>query len=431
MGNFPNRQPKHSLVSANTIIVKPQYVSIASIFSGKEEGHMINSYAKKQNIAGHLERMCQALELTEKQYETAEKRYGAVGDWLASSDNTFLRSAKIYPQGSISIGTSVKPIKGNEYDVDLVCYVPDLSADTPPKILKKLIGDRLRFNGNYEGILEEKPRCWRINYANEFHLDITPSIKNHVCSQGGELVPDKMRDEWKASNPKGYKELFCQRAKLQPMFSLQKAENREFAASIEPFPDHNPHFKGLLRRCVQIYKRHRDEHFQDKLSEVAPISIILTTLAAQSYSHCVKNYNYETEFDVLVDVARNMHLFIHTATGPGGILYSIMNETTLGENFAEKWNKDPRLSKAFFGWQQKAVVDLECLPDVLGLDNLRKSMNACFGESATAATFEMETKEISVARERGLLSVVPAIGLTTQKSLLNSVRIPQNTFFGR
>lgn len=392
---------------------------------------MNNSAAKKQNIAGRLEKMCQVLELTEKQYEIAEKRYGAVGEWLATSDNTFLRSAKIYPQGSISLGTSVKPLKGNEYDVDLVCYVPGLSADTPPKQLKKLIGDRLRFNGKYEGILEEKLRCWRINYANEFHLDITPSIINPACYKGGELVPDKLRDEWKASNPKGYQELFSKRAELQPRFSLQKSESREFAASIEPFPDQDPHFKGLLRRCVQICKRHRDEHFQNELSEIAPISIILTTLASQSYAHCVTNDNYDTEFDVLVDVVRNMHLFIHKADRPGGVFYSIMNETTLGENFAEKWNTDPRLSKAFFGWQQKAVLDLESLPDIMGLDTLRKSMNACFGESAVAATFEMDTIEIEVARSNGLLSVVPAIGLTTQKSLVNSVHIPQNTFYGR
>lgn len=392
---------------------------------------MIIDAAKKQSVTGRLERMCQTLELTENQYETAEKRYGAVGDWLATSDNALLRSAQIYPQGSISLRTPVKPINGNEYDVDLVCYVPSLSVDTPPKALKKLIGDRLRFNGKFEGILEEKPRCWRINYANEFHLDITPSIKNPDCSQGGELVPDKLRDVWKASNPKGYKELFSQRAKLQPRFNLLKAENRQFSASVEPFPDQEPQFKGLLRRCVQIYKRHRDEHFRDEFSEIAPISIILTTLASKSYVYCVTNNIYDTEFDVLVDVARYMHLFIDKTDRPGGVQYSVMNETTLGENFAEKWNKDPRLSNAFFRWQQKAVVDLESLPAVTGLDNLRKSMNSCFGESAVATTFDIETKAITVARERGLLSVAPAIGLTIQRPPLNSVRVPHNTFFGR
>ena len=32
------------------------------------------------------------------------------------------------------------------------------------------------------------PRCWRLSYANEFHMDITPSIPNPNCRFGGELV---------------------------------------------------------------------------------------------------------------------------------------------------------------------------------------------------------------------------------------------------
>lgn len=391
--------------------------------------------AKKHHVTDHLERMCRVLELTENQYETAENRYQAVGEWLATSDNLFLRSAQIYPQGSISLGTSVKPIKGNEFDVDLVCYLPNLTGSTPPNQLKKLIGDRLRFNGRYENILEEKPRCWRINYANEFHLDITPSIKNTSCSQGGELVPDKIRNEWKPSNPKGYKELFNRRADLQPQYNhLMKAANLEFyesSASVAPFPDQEPNLKGLLRRCVQVYKRHRDEYFKDELSEIAPISVVITTLASLSYVHCVSNKVYDTEFDVLVDVVRNMHYFIDRTVGSAGIEYLIMNETTKGENFAEKWNKDHRLSKAFFRWQQKAVNDLENLPAVIGVDNLRKSMNACFGESVVSSAFEIETSAIATARSIGLLSVAPVIGLTTQPSPSRTVKVPQNTFFGR
>lgn len=392
---------------------------------------MIDNIDKKRLVTGHLERMCQVLELSETQYATAEKRYGAVGEWLATSDDFILRSAQIYPQGSISLGTSVKPIKGNEYDVDLVCYVPFLSYAAPPKNLKKLIGDRLRFNGMYEDILEEKPRCWRINYANEFHLDITPSINNPDCAKGGELVPDKIRDEWKPSNPKGYKSLFESRAELQPQMRLMKAENRAFSASVEPFPEQEAQFKGILRRCVQILKRHRDEHFKESLIEYSPISVILTTLASQSYIYSIKNNVYDTEYDVLADVIRHMPRFIDKSNGPGGIHYSIMNETTTGENFAEKWNSDPHLPTAFYGWQQKVLFDVENLPTLLGLDTLRKSMNACFGESAVGKTFEMDIAEKNLARTSRLLSVAPSVGLTVKKASDHGFSIPANTFYGR
>ena len=60
-------------------------------------------------------------------------------------------------------------------------------------------------------LLEEMCRCWRLLsdfYANEFHLDITPSVPNMACVNGGELVPDEDLRTWKASNPRGFKALF-------------------------------------------------------------------------------------------------------------------------------------------------------------------------------------------------------------------------------
>jgi Second Messenger Oligonucleotide or Dinucleotide Synthetase domain len=114
-------------------------------------------------------------------------------------------------QGSVAIRTTVKPIGANEHDVDLVARVSNLDMAVSPFALKGSIGRRLRGNGNYAPLLEEMPRCWRLNYANEFHMDITPSIPNPLCRFDGELVPDKTLKEWKASNPKGYRVLFEKR----------------------------------------------------------------------------------------------------------------------------------------------------------------------------------------------------------------------------
>jgi hypothetical protein len=210
-----------------------------------------------------------------------------------------------------------------------------------------------------------------------------------------------------------------------------KAENRMFAsASIEPFPD-QVKFKGILRRIVQVLKRHRDEHFKDKFSEYAPISVILTTLASQSYEYSVGSSFYESEFDVVTTVIRNMPSFIVRSRGDGGMRYSIMNETTSGENFAEKWNSDVRLAEAFYSWHSKALADVEKLPTVVGLDRLRKSMNESFGESAVAKAFEMDLFEKGAARTTGLLGVAPAVGLTTHHSTSAVVTVPRNTFYGK
>ena len=89
---------------------------------------------KKRQIVGLLERICQKLELTETQYETAKSRYEAVGKWLSESLDPFVRESTIYPQGSMSIGTTIRPLSAEEYDLDLVCFVLSLEHIAPAEL---------------------------------------------------------------------------------------------------------------------------------------------------------------------------------------------------------------------------------------------------------------------------------------------------------
>jgi hypothetical protein len=86
-------------------------------------------------------------------------------------------------------------------------------------------------------MLEEKQRCWRLCYANEFHLDITPSIRNPGCGNGGELVPDRALAAWKPTNPKGYAARFEQHAALRPRLTLREAAIAAKRADVEDFPE--------------------------------------------------------------------------------------------------------------------------------------------------------------------------------------------------
>lgn len=388
---------------------------------------------RKAKLFGLLERLCERLEPSETQADRAKSSYEAVGQWLAGAEDGWLASSSIYLQGSTALGTTVKPVGQNEYDVDLVCHIPGLGQWMPPALCKQMVGDRLKANQRYSNILQEKPRCWRLNYAGEFHQDITPSIPNADCANGGELVPDKALRSWKASNPRGYRDAFKRRAELIPRMRLLKsfAEDRARAdADIEPFPE-RPRFKGLLCRIVQIAKRHRDIYFLEREASLAPISVIVTTLAAWSYEYCIQTMVFDSELDVLYAVIRHMPDFIGQEVVSGRVHWAIWNETTEGENFAERWNSEPAKAEAFFDWHAAVMRDLERLTAAEGLDRLGKSLTASFGQAPATEVIQEMLDSMSAARTARTLAFAPAIGLTSAAvPVARATPVRSNTFFG-
>ncbi len=384
--------------------------------------------ARRAQIVEVLETVCESLELSPSQFAMAKQRYEGVGACLAGSSDPMLRAIAIYLQGSTALRTTVKPVGVNEHDVDLVAHVRDLDIQISPSALKKAIGDCLRDNGNYAPLLEEMPRCWRLNYANEFHMDITPSIPNPGCAHGGELVPDKTLREWKASNPKGYKHLFERRAKLLPVIRMRKGIAADSAeASIEPYPEAGG-FKGILRRTVQIGKRHRDIMFVDNL-DLAPLSVIITTLTSRSYEWCVTQREYDSELDLLFDVIRHIPDTIEVRQIHGREYWFIWNETTVGENFAEKWNRQPARAEAFFRWHARLCTDLAGLEAVRGFDRLGDILKSLFGPRPATAAMDSLTERVSTARRTGNLRLSPRIGLGVAV-VPASTSVRANTFFG-
>jgi hypothetical protein len=391
---------------------------------------------KKQMVVSLLDQLCQQIEVTETQYLTATSRYEAVGSWLAGANSPHLSQAQIYPQGSIALGTTIKPIGRNEFDVDLVCHLPKLDTTSNAHTVKMLIGTRLKEHATYRGMIEEKKRCWRINYANEFHLDITPSIGNPLCHQGGELVPDKTLAQWKPTNPKGYISKFEQYAAIKPRLHFTKAalsfDEARADADIAPLPE-QAMTKPLLKRIVQLLKRHRDHMFVGtSRSDIAPISVIISTLAGWAYARCATQQIHMDAFDLISAVIREMPTFIKIETRLEKRFFIIENETTSGENFADKWNSDTRLASSFYDWHKDALASFESLLLIEGVDKYAESLSHKFGATKEQVrdTLASISDPISNARTAGSLIVAPALGLVTAPAF-GSVSVPKNTFFGR
>lgn len=135
----------------------------------------------------------------------------------------------MFAQGSTAIGTTVKPKRDDEFDLDFVLQVEGWNGS--PMALCNAVYSRLSAHGMYSSKLKPMRRCVRIEYAGEFHLDIVPAVLIASPTPTNILITDSNTQSWTSSNPKGFARWFLNRART----SLTKAERK-----IEPLPTQTP-----------------------------------------------------------------------------------------------------------------------------------------------------------------------------------------------
>jgi hypothetical protein len=152
--------------------------------------------------------------------------------------------------------------------------------------------------------------------------------------------------------------------------------------------------------------------------------VIITTLASRSYEWCVTNREYDNELELLFDVMRHLPDTIEIRHVNGGVQWFIWNETTAGENFAEKWNRRPERAEAFYAWHDRFCSDLAQLESVS-----RDLLKGLFGSRPATAAIDSLTERVSAARRAGSLRVAPAVGLSVG-AISASTAVRANTFYG-
>ena len=123
-----------------------------------------------------------------------------------------------------------------------------LTSAVSPAALKKAIGDCLRDNGHYAPLLEEMPRCWRLNYANEFHMDITPSIPNPTCRRRRARSRQDGQDV-EGVKPEGLQAAVRVARQARSSYRLRKHALDSARASIEPYPRSAASRGSCAARC--------------------------------------------------------------------------------------------------------------------------------------------------------------------------------------
>lgn len=324
-----------------------------------------------------------SLNVSDECYELAAARYRDLGEWLNDRAYSVVARFKphVFSQGSFRLGIVVKPLEGEDYDLDLACaFEEGISPLThSQKTLKDLLGvdlEAYRKARNIKERLEPRHRCWRLNYQDTvgFHIDTVPGVRfdlpvrkqlRESMVRGGledqlartiaenalAITDDRhpaysvVSPNWDISNPEGYALWFESRMRQARKFL--EAQVRFFkVASVEKLPVYR--WRTPLQQALQMLKRHRDIMFRAD-PEGKPISIIITTLAAWSYRG--ESTIEETIDRVLSDMDRHIN--------PGRP--RVPNPVNPIEDFADKWSTTDgrirRLGENFHSWLARARAD--------------------------------------------------------------------------
>lgn len=384
----------------------------------------------------------ETLDITETQYNALVQSYGAVGKYLQNDPELSAYAPLVSPQGSLRLGTIIQPInEGDDMDVDLVFRLNDKDPKWTPKTLKDKVGVRLKSSPRYSEMLDkEGKRCWTLLYRQEsenlkeqYHMDILPSVASkdyetqmkRILAESFDIntidnisirITDKERDgyltqtdiqDWLKSNPDGYAIWFANRCR-------EKVSLRQLLTEdIIPVGKYNPN-KTPLQRIVQILKRHRDIMFNNDKKK--PISIIITTLAAQAYQ------GESNVLEGLINVIMHMKDFItKDEKGNDKVANPLNNE----ENYAEKWIDDPERKNNFYNWLEEVKHDLNAILSSKGpavWSNMKKPFGCLIVESAN--------KRYTESRKASFKSNDAKIASTGVLGTIGSNLNAENTFYG-
>jgi len=360
-----------------------------------------------------LEAMVEAIQISTATMNSAEQSYVSLGDWLNREDSSLKRfSPAIYSQGSIKLGTAIKPLdEKDDFDLDSVCVLKKpTTKQLSQSDLKKLVGVEIQSYVNAKNFNKEATegkRSWTIEYADssQFHMDILPAIPNKhqfVKMLEARNVYDKnnpyvkyaiaitdnttynynyIDDNWLTSNPKGYYKWFLQRSVMKKYNGSNSL--RVLMDSVEKLPANKT--SSILQKVIMLFKRHRDIMFKDD-KDNQPISIIITTLTAHAYD------GENNMKDAIVNILSTITTFIQNTNA----IYRVENPVNPFENFADKWENEPIKQLNFMSWLKQLKIDIEYIING-SYSNRKQMLENAFGKAPVNKAFSVDGVKNTIA----------------------------------
>lgn len=332
-----------------------------------------------------LSRIAFELQLDKTRAEKMETAYKALYE-LIKRDTIFFQNLdlELYSQGSTRIGTTVKPINGDDFDLDTVMHIYDVYSKFDPSKVYNALLRIIEADDYYKSICVKKDRCIRLNYKSDFHIDILPACMENTNDRQKIAIPEKKLASWSFGNPKGFAEWFLKLANSveQSMLSgFAKALN-EAKIESEPLPDDDVYSKTPLQQAVQLVKRYRDVYFQNKEYPVS--SIVLTTLMGLNYS--MEDNIFDTIDNAIAKIRNGYATSVRS-----NVKFKILNPVNPAEDFTDSWTVENY--KSFNEFVNDFYTKWQVLKSNFNISN--SAYIHLFGEGPYKKSLQEQTKSLA------------------------------------
>lgn len=197
------------------------------------------------NINDYFEKfLIDTVNLNKTRFDTARNGFETISLFLRNHDHLGKLFRDTRPQGSFRQKTIIKPATiDDEFDVDLLFQMTKVD-DWEPKDYLQNIEKAFQDSDRYKDMVVTagKSRCVTIDYADDFHIDVVPSIE----SGSQQFIMNRKDNEYEMTDGDGYAKWF------------QDADS---------FAD------GNLKLVVRLLK-----YLRDVKSTFSAKSVVLTTL---------------------------------------------------------------------------------------------------------------------------------------------------------
>jgi len=245
-------------------------------------------------------------------------------------------------------------------------------------------------------------------------MDILPAFPDPITGPNCLIVPDRQSMSWRPSNPKGFAKWFEDRCEL-----VSTAEVTRVLARAEPVPlQQGLDEKETLKKAVQLLKRWRDIRFQQKPA-VAPISMVLTTLAGELYAGEVSLAR------TMTGVLKGIVSRIETCNPR---IY-VLNPGNPQEDLSERWD-DRRNYREFLDGILEFNNAWEVIVRTRSLPGLCESLQNLFGAPVQAALAK-QARRIQQLRESSSLRIGSAGVISSSIAKAAGIPLRGNTFHGK